>query len=377
MAFPFWLAFVFFLALPVSLGEGAPVDPSQADPPEKQEQRNTPWLELHGDYRYLYGKGRFAARTPANLKKSRWPRTDQDVFLLQRRLRLFPVVHTSQDTQLKFMIEDKRNDKDHTQDHHPTLSRAYLQHENSHTKWELGRFNLYLMDGNVIDKRVDGIRTSFGKNTDPGGRLTLFAGQTTGNDNLHRKTGWFALEEKQLGKLNLRSAFLDFRTRQSLPASLPALQQPGLEPGASGTGFDRQQIWTTRLEYQPRDRWLFDLELLGSKGSQGRDGYRERKTGFVAAVTYGELDERKGGTWETWLRYYDQPQSSILYHTMDGDTGFFQRQRFRGWGARLDYVVFPGLVWAIEGFRLQNRKTGPFTRDFREWVLGTSVTAYF
>ena len=43
----------------------------------------------------------------------------------------------------------------------------------------------------------------------------------------------------------------------------------------------------------------------------------------------------------------------------------------------MDYVVFPGLVWAKEGFRLQNRKAGPFTRDFREWVLGTSVTAYF
>lgn len=131
------------------------------------------------------------------------------------------------------------------------------------------------------------------------------------------------------------------------------------------------------MEYQPRDRWLFDLELLGSKGTHGQDGYRERKAGFVAAVTYGELDERKGGTWETWLRYYHQPQSSILFHTMDGDTGFFQRQGFQGWGVRMDYVVFPGLVWAIEGFRLQNRKAGPFTRDFREWVLGTSVTAYF
>lgn len=234
MPFPFWFFLLFCLALPGALGEGAPVDPSQADPPEQEEKRKAPWLELHGDYRYLYGKGRFAARIPANLKKSRWPRTDQDVFLLQRRLRLFPVVHTSQETQLKFMIEDKRNDKDHTQDHHPSLSRAYLQHENDHTKWELGRFNLYLMDGNVIDKRVDGIRTSFGKKTDPAGRTTLFAGQTTGDDNLHRKTGWFVQTEKQLGKLNLRSAFLDFRTRQDQPARSPGFW--------SGTGIQRQRL---------------------------------------------------------------------------------------------------------------------------------------
>lgn len=97
----------------------------------------------------------------------------------------------------------------------------------------------------------------------------------------------------------------------------------------------------------------------------------------MAAVTYGQLDEKKAGSHEAWLRYYNQPQSSILYHTMDGDTGFFRRMGFRGWGARLDYVVTPGLVWAVEGFRLQNRKAGPFTRDFHEFVLGTSLTAYF
>ena len=132
MMTPFWFFLLCCLALPGMRGEGAPVDPSRADPPSRKEQRKAPWVEIHGDYRYLYGKGRFAARTPANLKKSRWPRTDQDVFLLQRRLRLFPVVHTSQDTQLKFMIEDKRNDKDPTQDHHPSLARAYLQHETPH-----------------------------------------------------------------------------------------------------------------------------------------------------------------------------------------------------------------------------------------------------
>lgn len=377
MTAPFWFFLLFCLSLPGALGECAPVDPSQADPPEQEEKRKTPWLELHGDYRYLYGKGRFAARTPANLKKSRWPRTDQDVFLLQRRLRLFPVVHTSQETQLKFMIEDKRNDKDHTQDHHPSLSRAYLQHENDHTKWELGRFNLYLMDGNVIDKRVDGIRTSFGKKNGP------------------RRTDHFVCGPDHRGRQSPPENRLVRPDRKTAGETVPPVRLPGFPhpPGPacqparspslwSGTGFqtkgfDRQQIWTTRLEYQPRDRWLFDLELLGSKGTHGQDGYREQKAGFVAAVTYGELDERKGGTWETWLRYYDQPQSSILYHTMDGDTGFFQRQGFRGWGARMDYVVFPGLVWAIEGFRLQNRKTGPFTQDFREWVLGTSMTAYF
>ena len=50
---------------------------------------------------------------------------------------------------------------------------------------------------------------------------------------------------------------------------------------------------------------------------------------------------------------------------------------FRGWGARLDYIVCPGLDWAIEGFSLKNRHDTVWTGDFRETVIGTSLTAYF
>lgn len=68
-------------------------------------------------------------------------------------------------------------------------------------------------------------------------------------------------------------------------------------------------------------------------------------SGFVAALTYGHLDERQKGSYEACIRYYDQPSASILYHTMDGDTTFFRHMDFRGWGARLDYILCPGLDW--------------------------------
>ena len=71
----------------------------------------------------------------------------------------------------------------------------------------------------------------------------------------------------------------------------------------------------------------------------------------------GELDETEGahlGNLAPVPMTSPSPASCTI--PMDGDTGFFQRQGFRGWGIRMDYVVFPGLVWALEGFRLQNKK---------------------
>lgn len=94
-------------------------------------------------------------------------------------------------------------------------------------------------------------------------------------------------------------------------------------------------------------------------------------------MQYGELDERKAGSFASWLRYYDQPSASVLYPTMDADAGFFRREGFRGWGARTDYVITPGLVCAVEGFRLENRRESPLLRRMHEYILGTSITAYF
>lgn len=97
----------------------------------------------------------------------------------------------------------------------------------------------------------------------------------------------------------------------------------------------------------------------------------------MAAALYGEADPRQVGSYEIWVRCYDLPSSALLAPTMDADTTFFRRMGFTGWGARFDFVPVKGLVWALEGFSLKNRSSGTVTEDFHEYVLGTSVTAYF
>ena len=127
------------------------------EPARADDGKNYPRLVLHGDYRFLYGKGRFHADVPQDLGGP-YRRVDQDHFRAEQRLRIFPFLETSGSTIIRTMLEDKRDRKDESRRQRLKLSRLYVQHENAHTKLEAGRFNYYLMDGNVIDKRIDGLR---------------------------------------------------------------------------------------------------------------------------------------------------------------------------------------------------------------------------
>lgn len=345
------------------------------EPARADDGKNYPRLVLHGDYRFLYGKGRFHADVPQGLGGP-YRRVDQDHFRAEQRLRIFPFLETSRSTSIRTMLEDKRDRKDESRRQRLKLSRLYVQHENAHTKLEAGRFNYYLMDGNVIDKRIDGLRFRTGDVDWPQGSLAVFVGRTTDEPD-KQKDGVSLLWKKRLGKLDASAAYLDFRQRQDLPASEPRLRALGLPAGRIGQGFDRQRIASLAAKYHPTSKWQLGLELLQADGRHYADAYREREGGFVALVQYGELDERKAGSFASWLRYYDQPSASVLYPTMDADTGFFRREGFRGWGARTDYVITPGLVCAVEGFRLESRRESPLLRRMHEYILGTSITAYF
>lgn len=373
------------ITLPVLAEQPRPASASQEDAVTNSAEdqllpqtikNKYPYLEVHGDYRWLWGEGKFSGQTKNPFSGSR-QRQNGKVILNTRRLRLFPFYHLNPQTSLRLMLEDNRNDQDHTSDRHLYLNRAYLQHERENLKLEAGRFNYYLLDGNVIDKRVDGLRLRLGSNEKPSGSLTFFAGQTVESDDQRQKRGLSLLYRKKNGRLSHSLAYLNFYNKKSQPQNLRELAVYGIPAGRFGQSYDRQQIGEWLVSFQLTPKWRLSWDGLTALGQHKRDHYSERQSGFVTTLEYGQLQEEKRGSHRFWLRYYDQPSATILYHTMDADTGFFRRLGFQGVGARLDYVLRPGLALAIEGFTLKNRREADLGGDFKENVLGTSLTAYF
>ena len=360
------------MASSLSLQAAAPLDDTEVaalveEPEMAMENENTssklPVLEIHGDYRWLFGKGRFSGNYMTQ-------RQDAHRYLAQRRLRVFPTLHITPELVMKTMVEDDRYDKDHENnpDHHLFLSRMYLEYVKDSFKAEAGRFNYFLADGNVIDKKVDGVRLRYKHSDSPTGRFAFFYGKTADHGS-SQKEGFILENRKEMGKWLSHLSYLDFHTvKDRKKSTYPFLQD---------ARFDKQRIGEWTLAYSPNTDWQVSMDFLYSSGEHKADQTSVHETGYVASLHYGEAKPEQAGTWEAWIRYYNQPSSSIIAHTMDGDTTFFQRMGFKGWGIRCDYVVTKGLVWAVEGFSLKNKKDTGYTDDFHEYVIGTSLTAYF
>ena len=354
--------------------EEADAQESAAAAPADRTQK-VPRLDVWGDYRWLYGKARM--ELPSVHQK-------RDVFLSTRRFRIAPTVHLGGGWSVGGMLEDIRYDKDtiagaHKNDRHLYLSRLYAEHENGHgAKIRAGRFIFTPFEGNVFDKRVEGVRWRYGDKSV--GMTSVFYGRTVAPTGDKRKRGIILGYERNWTKWMGGAFYYDLETE------LPAVTRAAVRrnPLALHNGIDRQRILELLAGYRFDRYRSLEFEYLHGHARTDLDHYEDKGHGYVATLRLRPSpDVEKAGDYGAWIAYYHQPRATYLHHAMDGDPTFFGRAGFRGWGARADIVLVRGVALAVEGFDL--RPARPATPLFmgrtfsgaRQRVLGMSLTAYF
>ena len=334
-----------------------------------------PRMEVWGDYRWLYGKARM--ELPSVGKK-------QDVYLSTRRFRIAPTIHLGEGWSVSGMLEDMRYDKDtiagaHRNDHHLYLSRLYVEHENAHgVRIRAGRFIFTPIEGNVFDKRVEGVRWRHGDKSV--GMTSIFYGRTVGPTGSKRRRGVILGYERNWTKWMGGVFGYDLRTES--PAVTVA--EARRNPLAVHNGIDHQRVLELFAGYRFDRHRSFEFEYLHGRARTDLDRYDDDGRGYVARLRLRPSPNvEKAGDYGAWIAYYHQPRATYLHHTMDGDPTFFGRAGFRGWGARADIVLARGVALAVERFDLRPARSGAplfMGRTYdgaRQKVLGMSLTAYF
>lgn len=343
---------------PISLAADNETPADQLQTEEQQaldkKKKKVPTIEIHGDYRLLYGEGRF------NFQAGR-REYSQRLIMPTQRARIFITGHLNDTWVIKSEFEDNRNSHDHSGDHYAYMGRLYLEGETkAATKYMLGRFNYYVLDGNTLDTRVDGARIRVGH--DDTVTASLFYGRTVHGDSYRVKEGVIGTLTHEQGPWLSRLSYFNMHNVKN----------------AGPNELDRQIIWSWNNRYQLSKDFYTSLELLRATGTNSSDGYDDLDHGFVWSLNFRpEVNPAHVGEVDAWIKYYRQPRSSIIIHTMDGDPLFFRRLGFTGWGARVDTVLAPGLVLAAEGFIMHNYRNDRIYSNMTEKILGTSLTLYF
>lgn len=120
---------------------------------------------------------------------------------------------------------------------------------------------------------------------------------------------------------------------------------------------------------------------FGAMLLHGRDHAAGNGTGYVLTLSRVGGGAWRPGSFSYWLKYYHQPSSTYVSHTMNGSADYMnfdasgtgaRRGGFRGWGTGLSYTVKKDLIFALEYYDLYDLTTGHRSR-----TIWGALTAYF
>lgn len=117
---------------------------------------------------------------------------------------------------------------------------------------------------------------------------------------------------------------------------------------------------------------------FGAMYLHGQDASAGNGNGFVLTARYGDAKTWKRGTSAYWIKYYRQPSSTYVEHTMNGMADYMSydhgigRGGFRGFGIGTEYVIAPDLLFSLEYYDLVDLAT----RERCQTIWG-AFTGYF
>lgn len=231
------------------------------------------------------------------------------------------------------MLENEKILSGKGEDSWMDIDRWYLTGKVGSTQVDAGAFGSFLAEGNIYDSRFTGVRVS-GKEP-----FSYMAEAGT-----IKQAGFAAAAEA--------STTHDIYTL-----------------GAGLYRFDLKDRGERNIYMLNVHRPLGGLFDLGLMGLLGEDESRSEK-GYVVSLTRGKENTWQRGNTYYFLKYYHQPYTTYVLHTMNGLADYMDG--FEGIGAGIHYTVKPNWLLQAEYYNLKDLEAGGRNHTF--WL---ALSYYF
>ena len=231
--------------------------------------------------------------------------------------------------------EDLRSD---VADEKTEFQRAYMVGKIGAVGISAGRQNMNLADGNIYDTRYDGVNVYYGKEV----KVGAFYGKPT---NAYSSWGfdkvYGATLSGKMGALDLAGGWYKFEADATTAKTV------------YGKLIDDDQIWNVGMSYDYAHGKVGAMLVKSNKDDA--DG---KKTGWVATATYGAAKAAKVGSYGFVAKYYDQPGTTAIQHTMNGFYRYSAGQGYKGYMLAGYLTVARNMVAGVEWYDLKNTAPG-------------------
>lgn len=231
------------------------------------------------------------------------------------------------------MLENEKILSGKGEDRWMDIDRWYLTGKVGRVHVDAGAFGSFLAEGNIYDSRFTGLRVS-GKEP-----FSYMAEAGT-----IKQAGFAAAAEA--------STTYDIYTL-----------------GAGLYRFDLEDRGERNIYMLNVHRPLGGLYDLGLMGLLGEDESRSEK-GYVVSLTRGKENTWQRGNTYYFLKYYHQPYTTYVLHTMNGLADYMDG--FEGIGAGIHYTVKPNWLLQAEYYNLKDLEEGGRNHTF--WL---ALSYYF
>lgn len=231
------------------------------------------------------------------------------------------------------MLENEKILSGKGEDSWMDIDRWYLTGKVGSTQVDAGAFGSFLAEGNIYDSRFTGVRVS-GKEP-----FSYMAEAGT-----IKHAGFAAAAEAS--------------TTHDI-----------YKLGAGLYRFDLKDRGERNIYMLNVHRPLGGLYDLGLMGLLGEDERRSEK-GYIVSLTHGKENTWRRGNAYYFLKYYHQPYTTYVSHTMNGLADYMDG--FEGIGAGIQYTVKPNWLLQAEYYNLKDLEEGGRNHTF--WL---ALSYYF
>ena len=267
------------------------------------------------------------------------------------------------------MLQNVQNFTNDVGDEDTEFKRAYIEGKIGGVNVLAGRYNAYLVNGNLYDEHADGIELSYGNDVKVTGFYMKpteqdgfygFSYEVKNEDGKYEEVGYWILDYKQAYGMKVDSTIGVVSTTVGYTVFNEGYDNAydfDNVPVVTDHKQKDNKIWNVGVAFDITKDLRFTADYLKSNVDALYDNGQKEvifdgDEGFVVSLNYKGAKASKPGTYGIYANYYDQARSTVMAHTMNG---FYGYSGFKGYMIGANYTLAKNMVASLEWYDLKEK----------------------